>query len=249
MIFFGKKHYKVSDIKKDKPLPTHVAIIPDGNGRWASKRGLPRNMGHREGANTLREVVEFCAKIGIKYVTVYAFSTENWKRPKSEVDALMELLLEFLKKADKELSDKNVRIRVIGDIEGLPEVFHEEIPKVMKMTEKNDGMILNIALNYGGRDEIVTAVKKIIRDIREDKLEENNINEETISERLYTANIPDPDLIIRTSGEMRSSNFLIWQSAYSELWFTDVLWPDIKETDIIEAIVSYQKRNRRFGGI
>jgi len=243
---FRKKSNAIIDINT---LPVHIAIIPDGNGRWAKKRGLPRNAGHREGSNTLKAIVKYCAKLGIKYMTVFTFSTENWKRPKSEVDGLMSLLKEFLKNAENELSGSNVRIKVIGDISVLSEELQREILRVERMTEKNTGLTLNIALNYGGRDEIVFAVRQIGKEIAEGKLSLSDIDSNLISERLYTCGIPDPDLIIRTSGEKRSSNFLLWQSAYSEYWYTNVLWPDFRPDDLKEAIRDYQLRNRRFGGI
>lgn len=234
-------------IDKDR-IPVHIAVIPDGNGRWAAKRGMPRSYGHREGSYTLRRTVMFCSKIGVKYLTVYTFSTENWKRPQDEVDALMALLLEFLKNAEKELQGSNVRIRVFGDINKLSEEFQNEIHRVVKVTESNSGLSLNIALNYGGRYEILNAVKELAREACQGKINPDNIDEELFSQRLYTSGIPDPEMIIRTSGEKRSSNYLIWQAAYSEYWYTDTLWPDFKEEDMIEAIKTFQKRNRRFGG-
>lgn len=243
---FKKKPRAMIDIKT---LPEHIAIIPDGNGRWAKKRGLPRNIGHREGSNTLKAIVKYCARLGIKYMTVFTFSTENWKRPKSEVDGLMTLLEEFLRNAENELSGSNVRIKIIGDISVLSEELQREISRVERMTEINTGLMLNIALNYGGRDEIVFAVRQIGKEIAEGKLKLSDIDSRLISEKLYTCGIPDPDLIIRTSGEKRSSNFLLWQSAYSEYWYTNVLWPDFKPDDLKEAIRDYQLRNRRFGGI
>ncbi len=230
-------------------LPVHIAIIMDGNGRWAKRKNIPRNFGHREGGNTLKKIVAFCDKIGIKYLTVYAFSTENWKRPKSEVDFLMDLLREYLKNAESELAGKNIRIRVVGTDDGLSEELQKEILRVMKSTEKNTGMCLNIALNYGGREEIIHAVKEIIKDIDKGNLKYDDINEKALSDRLYTAGIPDPDILIRTSGEKRISNYLLWQSAYSEFLYSDVLWPDFREEHVLRAVLEYQKRNRRFGGI
>lgn len=230
-------------------LPVHIAIIMDGNGRWARKRGLSRSVGHKEGANTLRKVVKICNNVGIKYLTVYAFSTENWKRPKSEVDYLMSLLLDYLKNAEKELAGEDVRIRVIGDVKGLPEEIQEQIVRVTEITGKNTGMVLNMALNYGGRDEIISAVKQLLNDVREGAAGVDGINEEAVARRLYTSGIPDPDLLIRTSGEKRISNFLLWQCAYTELWYTDDLWPDFGEEHILQAIKDFQNRNRRYGGI
>ncbi len=243
---FRKKSKAMIDVRT---LPEHIAIIPDGNGRWAKKRGLPRNAGHREGSITLKKIVKYCAGLGIKYMTVFTFSTENWKRPKSEVDGLMSLLKEFLSNAETELSGTNVRIKIIGDISVLSEELQREIARVEKMTENNTGLVLNIALNYGGRDEIVHAVREIGKEIAEGKIKLSDIDCSLISKKLYTCGIPDPDLIIRTSGEKRSSNFLLWQSAYSEYWYTNILWPDFKPEDLKEAIRDYQLRNRRFGGL
>ncbi|NLM75274.1 MAG: isoprenyl transferase [Clostridiaceae bacterium] len=228
-------------------IPEHIAIIMDGNGRWAKKRGLSRSMGHREGSRTLKKIVEACYDLGVKYLTVYAFSTENWSRPKEEVDELMKLLYEYLQNAERELKGKNVRIIVIGDRKKLPDNIVSEINRVEEKTSHNHGLNFIIALNYGGRQEIVDAVNAIAEDIRYGRITE--INEELISQRLYTRGIPDPDLLIRTSGELRLSNFLIWQSSYSELFFSDVLWPDFTPKHLEEAILSYQGRQRRFGGV
>lgn len=243
--FFRKRNQNLDKTR----LPVHIAIIPDGNGRWAKKRGLPRNVGHRAGSSTLKEVVKKCAELGIKYLTVYTFSTENWKRPKSEVDSLMELLLEYLKNAERELSGTNVRIRVIGDIKAFNKKLQEAIPEVEKLTAANTGLQLILALNYGGRDEIMHTIRKISKDVMQGKIKIDDINDTMVSSSLYTSGIPDPDLIIRTSGEKRSSNFLLWQSAYSEFYFPDVLWPDFKEKHLMNALYDYQNRNRRFGGI
>ena len=250
---FLKNIFKIRDRRKSNidytKLPAHIAIIMDGNSRWAKKRALPRSVGHREGAKTLKEISTFCGEIGIKYLTVYAFSTENWKRPKSEVDALMSLLLDYLKNAETHIGGKNVRIQVIGDISVFDDNIKKEIDRVTKLTSKNSGLILNIALNYGSRDEIVHAAKRIAKEVAEGKINAGDIDEKVLNDRLYTAAIPDPDLLIRPGGEKRLSNFLLWQSAYTELWYTDVLWPDFKKEHILEAISDYQKRNRRFGGI
>ncbi|NLY42496.1 MAG: isoprenyl transferase [Clostridiaceae bacterium] len=230
-------------------LPEHIAIIMDGNGRWAKKKKLPRSVGHRAGANTLKTITEFCDKIGIKVLTVYAFSTENWKRPKEEVDALMDLLLEYLRDAERQLAGKNVVIKVIGDISVLSKEIQEQIIKTEKLTQSNTGLLLNIAINYGGRNELVNAVKNIVKDINEGKISVDDINEQCISNYLYTRGIKDPDLIIRPSGELRLSNFLLWQSAYSEFWFSNIYWPDFKPKDLLNAIRDYQQRDRRFGGV
>ncbi len=221
----------------------------DGNGRWAKKRGLPRSAGHSVGAETLKKIVTECNNMGIKYITVYAFSTENWKRPQAEVDYLMNLLLDYLKDAENTLAGENVRIRAIGSRKELSEEIQEQIIKTEKFTENNTGITMNIALNYGSREEIVTAVKGIYDDVKNGKLEIDDITPELISDNLYTKHQPDPDLIIRTSGEERISNFLLWQLAYSELWFTDKLWPDFSKNDLYEAILDYQGRGRRFGGV
>lgn len=230
-------------------VPLHIAIIPDGNGRWAKKRGLPRSVGHREGSMTLKKIVIYCSKIGVKHLTVYAFSTENWKRPQNEVDALMSLLLEFLRNAEKELDGSNVKIKVIGDVKGLPDELQKEILRVEKLTSVNTGLCLNIALNYGSRLEILSAVKELAQKVKENKISVEQIDERQFEQSLYTHNIPDPDLLIRTSGEQRISNYLLWQCAYTEFWFTKELWPDVKENHIAEAIKAYEKRNRRYGGI
>ena len=249
-MFFLKGFLKKDEVAIDKnKLPVHIAIIPDGNGRWASKKGMPRSAGHREGSNTLKEIVKFSAEIGIKYLTVYAFSTENWRRPKDEVDALMDLLQEFLSKAQQELAGSNISIKVIGDRTRLSEKLREEIYKVEDLTKDDTGLQLNIALNYGGRDEILLAVKQVLKDVEDKKIEVDDIDISTISDRLCTADIPDPDLIIRSAGERRMSNFLLWQSAYSEFWYCNELWPDFSKKDLAEAIKDYQKRKRRYGGI
>jgi len=241
MLFNKKKELDKNNI------PKHIAIIMDGNGRWAEKRGLSRSMGHREGSRTLKKIVEECYRLGVRYLTVYAFSTENWSRPKEEVDELMKLLLEYLRNAEKELAGKNVRIRVIGDKKRLPEEIVKEIERVEKNTENIEGLDFIIALNYGGRQEIVDAVSRLVEDFKAGQI--SSIDEKAISERLYTYGIPDPDLLIRTSGEMRLSNFLIWQSSYTEFYFCDVLWPDFSAANLREAIISYQGRQRRFGGV
>ncbi|HEY5585565.1 MAG TPA: isoprenyl transferase [Ruminiclostridium sp.] len=232
-----------------KVVPTHIAIIPDGNGRWAKKRGLPRSLGHREGSMALKRIVIYCSKIGVEYLTVYAFSTENWKRPQGEVDTLMNLLLEFLRNAEKELYGSNVRIKVIGDVRGLPVELQQEIVRVQKLTSGNDGLCLNIALNYGSRFEMLNAVKEIAKKVKANKLSIDGIDESEFESCLYTAGIPDPDLLIRTSGEQRISNYLLWQCAYTEFWFTKELWPDVNESHIKEAISAFEKRNRRYGGV
>lgn len=230
-------------------LPSHVAIIMDGNGRWAQKRNMPRVMGHRQGVESLREIVEACLELGIKILTVYAFSTENWKRPKEEVDILMNLLVEYLQKEMTTLHEQGVRIHPIGEISRLPLLAIRELEKAQEKTKDNDRLILNIALNYGGRAEIVQAVKEIAELLKEGKIQPNEITEEMISNHLATRGMPDPDLLIRPSGEYRISNFLLWQIAYTEFWITDTLWPDFRKEHLLEAIRAYQKRERRFGGL
>ncbi|WP_010252260.1 isoprenyl transferase [Acetivibrio cellulolyticus] len=248
--FFKKNNIDNENFDIDyNNLPVHIAIIMDGNGRWAKERRLPRTVGHKEGSNNLDRIAHFCGEIGIKYLTVYAFSTENWKRPKSEVDTLMDLLLDYLKNAESHMRGRSVRIRTIGDSSALSKEIQEQIVRVTKLTENNSGLTLNIAINYGGRDEIVHAVKELARDVAEGKIKCDNIDETMITNRLYTGDMPDPDLLIRPGGEKRISNFLIWQSAYTEFWYTDVLWPDFQKEHILEAIKEYQKRNRRFGGV
>jgi undecaprenyl diphosphate synthase len=249
MWIFGHSKHISPALDKSGLIPVHIAIIMDGNGRWASKRGLPRNAGHREGANTLKRIVRICDEIGVKFLTVYAFSTENWNRPKDEVDALMSLLLEFLKNADNELAGKNIRIRVIGESEGLSNEIKKEIARITSNTMNNTGLTLLIALNYGSRTEITNAAARIAREVKRGTLNPEDINEKLFSRYLYTSDIPDPDLVIRPSGEHRISNFLLWQSSYSEFWYSDILWPDFSKKYLIEAITEFQRRNRRFGGL
>ena len=230
-------------------IPNHIAIIMDGNGRWAKKRFLPRTAGHKAGVETVRTIITECKRLGIKHVTLYTFSTENWKRPALEVETLMMLLQTYLKKEVEELNRNNVRLTAIGDIEKLPKACLEELKRAMELTKDNDGPNLNLALNYGGRYDITNAVKQISRDIENHKLNSDDITEETIKNYLSTKSIPDPDLVIRTSGEQRLSNFLLWELAYAELYFTDVYWPDFDEKELQKAIYAYQNRDRRFGGL
>lgn len=229
-------------------MPNHIAIIMDGNRRWAKKRNLPVKLGHKQGAETLKAVVRHANKIGLKYITVYAFSTENWKRSQDEVDSLMKLLEMYLDDFAKEADTENIVIRVIGDMSALSESLQNSIEKTIKRTESNTGTIFTIALNYGGRDEIVHAVRDIAQKLKNGKMSISDINENTISNNLYTKTIPDPDLLIRTSGEIRLSGFLTWQSVYSELLFVDKLWPDFNGEDLDIAIAEYNKRTRKFGG-
>ncbi len=244
---FKKDEKLLSQIDKDN-LPKHVGIIMDGNGRWAKKRGLPRSAGHRAGAQNLKTITEFAGNMGIKYITAYAFSTENWKRPKEEVDALMDLLLNYLRDKNQ-LAGKDVVIKVIGDRSRLSDEINTEIDVIEEYTKNNTGMILYLAINYGGRQEVVKSVKEIMEKIEKGKIAIKDITEDIISSYIYTPDVPDVDLIIRPSGEKRLSNFLLWQSAYSEFWFSDINWPDFKPSDFARAILDYQNRNRRFGGV
>ena len=228
-------------------LPQHIAIIPDGNGRWAKQHTIGRIRGHKKGAQAVRATVRACREIGIKYLTLFAFSIENWGRPEEEVNALMSLLEEYLTKETKELKKKGIRLTTIGEMNRLHPELKRKLLQAKTQTAKNKEMTLNLALSYGGQDEIVYAVKKIIQDSKKGKVDINEINKETFQRYLYTYGMPDPDLLIRTSGEYRISNFLLWQIAYTELYFTNVLWPDFTKDDLFRAIASYQKRERRFG--
>ena len=230
-------------------MPNHIAIIMDGNGRWAKNKFLPRTAGHKAGVETIRTVLRECKKLNIKYVTLYAFSTENWKRPKIEVDTLMNLLSTYLKSEVAMLHKENVKLTAIGDISNLPSKCVEELNKAIELTKNNTGCNLNLALNYGGRLDIKNALVDIIKDLKNGKIKIDEIDENTISNHLSTKYIPDPDLVIRTSGEERLSNFLLWEVAYSEFYFSEVHWPDFDEKELQKAIFTYQNRDRRFGGI
>ncbi len=229
-------------------LPQHIGIIMDGNGRWAKKHHLPRSAGHAAGSKNFKDIARFANKIGLKYLTVYAFSTENWKRPQDEVDNIMNILRDYLKDA-KNFKDENIKVKFIGNLEQLDNDIIELIRDAEESSAKATGLHLNIALNYGGRDEIVHAVRNIANSVKAGEIEITSIDEQTISDNLYTAGQPDPDFIIRPSGEFRISNFLIWQSSYSEFWYSNVLWPEFKPKHLIQAIEDYNKRNRRFGGV
>ena len=231
----------------EKNLPKHIAIIMDGNRRWAKKRMLPVKLGHKEGAETLKKIVRYANKIGIGYITVYAFSTENWKREKEEVESLMSLLENYLYDFAKEADTENIVIKVIGRRKELSDTLLRKIDQTVERTKNNTGTIFTIALNYGGRDEIVNAIKEIANDVKDGRLDTESINEELVSNYMYTKNMPDPDLMIRTSGELRTSNFLPWQLVYSEFLFVDKYWPDFSEEDIDNAVEVYRKRNRKFG--
>lgn len=247
MAWFGRK--KKPEVLSDSALPVHIGIIMDGNGRWAKKRGLPRKAGHSAGAKTFRKITRYCSDIGIKYLTVYAFSTENWKRPEDEVRSLMKLFKSYLEEALADFKDDSIVVKFIGD----KSPFDEDLRNLMFENEESskdrDGMVLNIAMNYGSRDEIVRAVKNICNDVQSGAVLPENIDEQLISDYLYTSGQPDPDLIIRPSGEYRISNFLLWQSAYTEFVIMNKLWPDFETSDLDEAIKIYSQRNRRYGGV
>ncbi|WP_053219629.1 isoprenyl transferase [Virgibacillus senegalensis] len=250
--FLGKKNkhkQKQQDALQKEALPKHVAIIMDGNGRWAKKRGMPRVAGHKEGMSNVKKIVTAASGYQLEALTLYAFSTENWRRPKAEVDYLMKLPMEFLNTYLPELVEKNVKVQTIGRFDGLPKHTRDAVEKAKDRTKGNTGLILNIALNYGSRNELMEAMKSFLNDVQAGNKSAEDLNEESFSEYLYTKNLPDPDLLIRTSGEQRLSNFLLWQSAYTELWFTDVLWPDFDEQLFEKALSDYQKRKRRYGGI
>jgi undecaprenyl diphosphate synthase len=235
----------IAETPKTKPLPNHLAIIMDGNGRWAQKRGLSRLRGHRAGVNNIRPIIKYLHDRGIKYVTLYAFSTENWHRPEGEVNGLFHILEEIIGKESRELHKSGIRIYHIGSMKGLSPKLQKSINEALKLTQNNEVMHLGIALNYGGRAEILDAIRKIVTD----GLKPNEINEDTFRKFLYAADFPDVDMVIRTGGEMRISNLLIWQTAYSEYYFTPVLWPDFNEEELEKALLAYSQRQRRFGGL
>ena len=249
-MFFKKK--KKAQLDKNRilnaPLPQHIAIILDGNGRWAKKRGLPRTAGHQEGAMNVREITKICANIGVKALTVYAFSTENWKRPEEEVKFLMKLPIKFFNMGI-ELIENDIRLKVIGNVEDLPKDLQKKVLEITEMTQNNKKMTLTIALNYGSRDEIKQAVQQIATDVLDHQLKVEEISEDLIDRYLMTYDLPPLDLMIRTSGELRISNYLLWQLAYAELYFTSIAWPDFKEQQLYEALFDYQSRQRRFGGL
>ncbi|EJO5348184.1 isoprenyl transferase [Clostridium botulinum] len=247
--FLNNKNNKTEINLDMNNIPKHIAIIMDGNGRWAKERNLPRTMGHKAGVETIREIVKECNTLGVKYLTLYAFSTENWKRPKEEVGALMKLLVQYLRKEVKELNENNVVVNTIGNIEKLPDVCVTELKKAYEETKNNTGLVLNLALNYGGRHEIIRAVKYMYEDIKKGNIKEEDVDDKTLSQYLYTKGMEDPDIIIRPSGEQRISNFLLWQCAYSEFWYSDIKWPDFKKEHLHKAIHDYQNRDRRFGAL
>ncbi len=234
---------------KNEHIPAHIAIIMDGNGRWAKKRALPRVAGHHEGMKTVRKITRLANDLGVRALTVYAFSTENWKRPKLEVDFIMRLPEEFLGKYLPELIEQNVKVVMMGESETLPRHTQAAVEKAIEQTKDNTGLVLNFALNYGSRAEIAQAMQKIGQQIQAGTLDYTDVNEDLVSRHLMTCDLPEPDLLIRTSGEVRLSNFMLWQLAYTEFWFTDTLWPDFDESCLLDAVESYQNRNRRYGGL
>jgi undecaprenyl diphosphate synthase len=246
----GTREWSLAEAIDPERLPAHIAIIMDGNGRWAKHRNMPRVAGHRAGVEPVRITVEACARMGLQALTLYAFSAENWKRPRAEVDMLWRLLRLYLRKELPEIMRNDIVFSCMGRLDALPAPVREELESAMLSTARNRGMRLNVAINYSGRTELVDALNAIVEDARiEGRLEGLRIDEEAIASRLYTAGLPDPDLLVRTSGEMRISNFLLWQIAYSEIYITETLWPDFRRTDLLEAILDYQKRDRRFGGL
>lgn len=250
-IFDRLKGKKPQATGENMPVPRHIAVIMDGNGRWAKKRGLPRKAGHKVGAETFRTIATYCKDIGVQYFTVYAFSTENWKRPQDEVDALMNLFRTYLREAAETMVARGVAVRVLGDLSVLPEDIRRQIDEVHALADTlgENAATASLCINYGGRDEIKNAVRALAKQVQDGTLKPEGITEDSISQNLYTAHMPDPDLIIRPSGEIRTSNFLLWQSAYSEYYFTDVLWPDFSTQDMDAAIADFNRRSRRFGGV
>ena len=246
----GEPDWALAEAIDPDRLPAHIAVIMDGNGRWASRRSLPRVAGHSAGIEPVRSTVETCARLGIRALTLYAFSIENWKRPPAEVDALWRLLRIYLRREIPEMIENNIRLHAVGRVDGLPAAIQHELHGAEHATAAGTGMRVNLAINYGARAEIVDAVNALIEDAREaGSLDDLQVDEESVARKLYTAHVPDPDLLIRTSGEMRVSNFLLWQIAYSELYVTETLWPDFRRSDLLKAILDYQRRDRRFGGL
>lgn len=239
---------KLSQSNKEL-IPSHIAIIMDGNGRWANKRAMPRIAGHHEGMKTVRKIARIADDLGVSVLTLYAFSTENWKRPKSEVNYLMSLPQKFLQSFLPEIMERNIRVQMIGEKEGLPAITQAALNQAIEETKNNTGLILNFAMNYGSRAEIVKAMKDMMEEVANGSLSIESIDENKVNQYLMTSHLPEPDLLIRTSGEVRLSNFMLWQLAYTEFWFTDTLWPDFNEEHLMEAIEAYQKRNRRYGGL
>ncbi len=240
---------QIAEMGLNDNIPKHIGIIMDGNGRWATKRGMIRSMGHRAGVERLRGIIKMSSKLGVKALSLYVFSTENWKRPKEEVGVLFNLIVEYFKKEIRELSDNGVVISVLGDMDSLPDLVRETLEEAIKITSQNTGLKLNLSINYGGRAEIANAFKQMANEIENNKLNINDVDEKTISQYLYTKGLPDVDLVIRTGGEQRLSNFLLYQVAYAEFIFTDTYWPDFSDEEYVEAIKEFQRRNRRYGGL
>lgn len=245
-MFWTKKKQQHLDPQR---IPAHIGVIMDGNGRWARRRGLPRSAGHRHGADILETIADYCNDIGVKALTVYAFSTENWSRPQQEIDALMDLLYHYLTMVEKKFAGRNMRLKISGDVAPLDDRLKKAIEHALEVTASGDGMVLNIALNYGGRDEIVRGVREAARDVKAGKLKPTEIDEACFAKYLDMADLPEVDLIIRPSGELRLSNFMLWQAAYAEFWYSDICWPDFKPRHMEQAIIDYQNRERRFGGV
>ncbi|MBU0474287.1 MAG: isoprenyl transferase [Bacteroidetes bacterium] len=246
-ILSDKDFNNIEEVKKSGVIPEHIAIIMDGNGRWAKMKGLPRVAGHKKGVETVREIVEACANLGVKFLTLYTFSTENWHRPKTEVSTLMRLIVKSLKDETNALHKNNIRLTSIGNSEMLPVEVKEELEEAFEKTKMNTKMTLNLALSYSGRWEITNAVKNIAQNVKDGNIDVENISEDTVAKYLNTSEMPDPELVIRSGGEMRISNFLLWQIAYSEIYVTEILWPKFKTSNLIEAIKEFQRRERRFG--
>lgn len=247
-VFFRRKPISNADLDLSR-VPKHIGIIMDGNGRWAKRRGLPRSAGHKAGADNLEYMCDYCDSIGVKALTVYAFSTENWSRPKKEIDALMDLLYKYLLTVEEKFKNRNMSLKISGDIEPLSDKIKDAIDHAIKVTSKADGLVLNIALNYGGRQEIVAAAKCAASAVQNHEITISDIDEDYLGNLMYTSDLPEVDLIIRPSGEQRLSNFLLWQAAYAEFWYSDICWPDFKEKNMKQAILDYQNRDRRFGSI
>ena len=246
-MFFKKK---ASGAELDMSnIPQHIGVIMDGNGRWAKRRGLPRRFGHRAGADNLERICDYCNSLGVRALTVYAFSTENWNRPKDEVDALMKLLYDYLLTVEEKFKGRNMKLKISGDVTALSEKIQNAIVHAEDVTSGGDGMVLNIALNYGGRAEITRAAQLAAADVKSGKIEPADITEEYLAQYMFTSELPEVDLIIRPSGEKRLSNFLLWQAAYAEFWYSDICWPDFKNSDMKQAVIDYQSRNRRFGAV
>lgn len=248
-MFFKKKKKESNPVLDMNRIPRHIGVIMDGNGRWAKERGLPRSVGHKRGADILENICDYCNNLGVEALTVYAFSTENWSRPQKEIDALMDLLYDYLQQVEEKFRGRDMRMKISGDITPLSDKIKEGIRHAEEVTRSGKRMVLNIALNYGGRDEIVRGVRKVCKEVLDGKRDLASIDEKSFATYLDMADLPEVDLIIRPSGEQRLSNFMLWQAAYAEFWYSDICWPDFKDTDMEQAILAYQNRDRRFGGV